>query len=333
VTKKSLRRLAVLFALIGVALVWCWFAMIRMPGESHRGALPALTEREAALAARLRADVEMLADEIGPRGLYQHRSMGEAAQYIIDRLRSMGFTEVEEVPVPSGAQTPNLIVEVRGTARPEEIIVVGAHYDTYYGTPGADDNASGVAGVLALAEAFLNSPAARTVRFALFVNEEPPAFWTADMGSWVYAKQCRQRGDDIVAMWSLESIAYYDDRPGSQKYPPPLNLLYPSTGDFIGFVGNYASRDLVRRTVKLFRDRVEFPSEGAAVPGVIPGVGWSDHWSFWQEGYPALMVTCTAPFRNPHYHQTTDTPETLDFERAARVVGGLEVVLKELAAE
>jgi Zn-dependent M28 family amino/carboxypeptidase len=237
------------------------------------------------------------------------------------------------VPVAYGAQTPNLIVETLGSTKPKEIIVIGAHYDTCMGTPGADDNATGVAGVLALARAFAGRPQARTLRFALFVNEEPPTFQTPDMGSWVYAKACRARGDNIVAMFSLESIGYYCDEPGSQKYPPPVGLFYPSKGDFIAFIGNGSNRALVRRCIRQFRSTTQFPSEGAAVPAALPGVGWSDHWSFWQEGYPALMVTCTAPFRNPNYHKPGDTPETLDYERLARVVMGVERVVVLLAAE
>jgi hypothetical protein len=107
--------------------------------------------------------------------------------------------------------------------------------------------------------------------------------------------------------------------------------VYPATGNFIAFVGNYGSRRLVRQVVGSFRRQAEFPSEGGAVPGFLPGIGWSDHWSFWQEGYPALMVTDTAPFRYPHYHRVTDTPDKLDYDRTARVVSGLEAVVRELA--
>ncbi len=164
-----------------------------------------------------------------------------------------------------------------------------------------------------------------------FVNEEPPYFQSAQMGSWVYAKACHDRDENVVAMISLETIGYYSDAPNSQHYPFPFGLLYPSTADFIAFVGNTASRALVRETVASFRRHAQFPSEGAAVPGWITGVGWSDHWAFWQEGYPALMVTDTAPFRYPHYHDSTDTPDKLDYERFARVVDGLAGVVGDLA--
>jgi len=164
-----------------------------------------------------------------------------------------------------------------------------------------------------------------------FVNEEPPYFQTEQMGSWVYARRCHERNEKITAMLSLETIGYYSDSPDSQKYPPPFNLLYPSTGNFIGFVGNTSSAALVRQVVGAFRQYEQFPSEGGAPPEAIPGVGFSDQWSFWQEGYPALMVTDTAMFRYPHYHQAEDTPDKIDFERMARVVRGLEKVIAVLA--
>jgi hypothetical protein len=153
------------------------------------------------------------------------------------------------------------------------------------------------------------------------------------MGSVRYARWCREQDEDIVAMLSLETIGYYSEAPGSQKYPPPLGLLYPSKGDFIGFVGNVRSRRLVRRCVGTFRASVAYPSEGGAPPGWIPGIGWSDHWSFWQSGYPGVMVTDTAPFRYPHYHAVTDTPDKLDYDRMVRVVTGLEGVVATLTGE
>jgi hypothetical protein len=151
------------------------------------------------------------------------------------------------------------------------------------------------------------------------------------MGSLVYARKCRERGDDVVAMLSLETIGYYSDEPRSQRYPPLVRGRYPSEGNFIAFVGHYQSRELVRRCVQLFREHAEFPSEGAALTSLVPRVGASDHWSFWKMGWPSLMVTDTAPYRYPHYHKESDTPDKLDYEQMARVVDGLERVVRELA--
>ena len=151
------------------------------------------------------------------------------------------------------------------------------------------------------------------------------------MGSRVYARRSKARGENIVAMFSLETIGYYSDRPGSQRYPFPLGFFYPSTGSFIAFVSNLSSRALLHEVLASFRRHAAFPAEGVAAPAFIPGVDWSDHWSFWKEGYPALMVTDTAPYRYPYYHTAQDTPDRVDYERTARVVTGLHRMLRELA--
>jgi Zn-dependent M28 family amino/carboxypeptidase len=164
----------------------------------------------------------------------------------------------------------------------------------------------------------------------LFVNEEPPFFATDGMGSFVHAKRAKERNEKIVAMLSLETMGYYSETKGSQHYPFPFSYLYPDTGNFIGFVGNLKSGALVRKIVRLFREHAEFPSEGIAAPAFIPGIGWSDHWSFWQHGYPALMVTDTAPFRYRHYHTPEDTEDKIDYEKLARVTIGLKAVVEGL---
>ena len=151
------------------------------------------------------------------------------------------------------------------------------------------------------------------------------------MGSRVYARRSRERRDHIVAMLSLETIGYYSDEPGSQLYPFPLRFFYPSTGNFLAFVANLGSRGLLREALASFRRNAQFPSEGVAAPAFIPGVDWSDHWAFWQESYPALMVTDTALYRYPHYHTLQDTPDKVDYERLARVVKGLHGMLRDLA--
>jgi hypothetical protein len=163
------------------------------------------------------------------------------------------------------------------------------------------------------------------------VNEEPPFYLTGEMGSLVHARLARQRGEAIVAMLSIETVGYYTDAERSQHYPFPFGLLYPSQGNFVGFVGNLGSRGLVRRAIGAFRRAAAFPSEGLAAPAFIPGIGWSDHWSFWQQGYPAAMVTDTAVFRYGPYHTKADTPEKVSYDALARVVAGLERVVADLA--
>jgi Zn-dependent M28 family amino/carboxypeptidase len=229
-----------------------------------------------------------------------------------------------------GHAVTNLEAELIGSGV-EGIIVVGAHYDSVAGTVGANDNASGVAAALELARILNGSHYRKTIRFVFFVNEEPPYFQTENMGSLVYASQVRQSGTPVSAMISLETIGFYSDTAGSQKYPAVLRLFYPSRGNFIGFVGNSESRDLVLRTIRTFRESARFPSEGVAAPATLPGVGWSDQWSFWQEGYPAIMITDTAVFRYPYYHSPLDTTDKIDFEKMALVVDGVRVVVGSLA--
>jgi predicted small integral membrane protein len=304
--------------------------MTVMPGASHRGALPLLTEKERVMVPLLRRDTTELATEIGARGSLHAGTLERARTQIELRFTEAGYTTKRQDYEDEGATFSNLEVTRSGTH--DEIVVVGAHYDSAYDAPGADDNASGVAVLLALARATMMDEApARTIRFVAFVNEEPPHFWNPTMGSMHYARACKERGDRIVAMLSLESLGYYRDEPGSQKYPPLFGALYPDRGDFVSFIGDTGSRSLVRKSIGAFRDGAKFPSEGAALPRFVAGVGWSDQWSFWQFGYPGVMVTDTAPFRNPNYHTRNDTADTLDYERMARVVTGLDAVVRLLA--
>lgn len=308
-------------------------AGLGMPGHSHRGPLPALSDAQRALVASLERDVTLLAGTIGERNVARHAELEAAASAIERELTRAGYSVERQTYTVSGRACANLAVEIRGSAssagRPEEIVVVGAHYDSVIGSPGANDNASGVAALLALARRLAGSRHERTLRMVAFVNEEPPWFQTESMGSLVYASGCKQRGEKIVAMYSLETLGCYSDEEGSQHYPlPALSWVYPSRGNFVAFVGNLASRSLVRSSVASFRATAAFPSEGTALPGFVPGIGWSDQWSFWEQGYPALMVTDTAPFRFPQYHSPHDTPDTVDCERLARVVEGLAGVIE-----
>ncbi len=325
-TRGALVRLGILAA----ALTGTGWYMIGMPGESFRGPLPALDGNGTKLAGDLRRWVVRLAGEIGERNLDRYPKIQEAADFIEAELSASGLRVERQAFTARNRTCHNLQAELRGSARHEEIVVVGAHYDSVIGSPGANDNASGVAGLLSLARIFAGRRPERTLRFVAFANEEPPYFQGPDMGSRVYAHGCRERGERITAMLSLETIGYYSQEKGSQRYPLVLGLFYPSEGNFIGFVGNLASRALVRQSVASFRRNAQFPSEGGALPGFIPGVGWSDHWSFWQEDYPAIMVTDTALFRYPHYHERGDTPDRIDYESMTRVVQGLERVIGEL---
>lgn len=304
--------------------------MVKMPGRSHKGPLPPLAPEERELGERLRAHVQVLAGRIGERNLTRYDALEDAALYVGDGFRSFGLKVDQHGYLAEGREVVNLEAQLQGSRAPEEIVVIGAHYDSAPGTPGANDNATGVAALLELSRRWAKSRPERTLRFVAFVNEEPPHFQSGSMGSMVYARRARERGEKIVAMISLETMGCYSDRPGSQRYPAPLNRFYPDTGNFIAFVGNMKSRELLHRAIATFRDNARFPSEGVAAPESLPGIGWSDHWSFWQVDYPAIMITDTAPFRYPQYHEPSDTPERVDYEKLARVVAGLDKVVAEL---
>jgi len=331
-SRGTKRRLVFYPAILGIFAGFLAFTMV-MPGKSHTGALPQLRPEQEKLAGRLRADVTALVGGSAERSQRLAGTLERGAGMIEKAMQEDGYV-VTRLPYESdGATIVNLEAVLAGATLAREVVVVGAHYDSAAGAPGADDNASGVAAMLAIARALAVGKYApsRTIRFVAFVNEEPPFFWNEGMGSLVYAKACKARGDAIVAMLSLETLGYYRDEPGSQKYPPIVSWFYPDRADFVGFVGNLGSRGLVRKATGTFRSAAAFPSEGAALPSFVTGVGWSDQWSFWQVGYPGVMVTDTAPFRNPNYHQPSDRPDTLDYARLARVTDGLVAVVKKLA--
>lgn len=311
-----------LFAIPVVALLW----MTAVPGTSYAGPLPPLTAEQADLAARLHRHVEAIARE--PHNLRHPEALERSARYIEATLRGFGY-RVEIQPFDDG-HARNIEAALVPADGPGPSLVVGAHYDSAFTAPGANDNGSGVAALLELARRLADRQAevGAPIRFVFFANEEPPFFKTDRMGSMVYAERLRASGEKVRGMWSLETLGWYDDRRGTQRYPFPLDMLYPDTGNFVAFVGTTGSRNFVRRSVGAFRAHAAFPSVGGTAPGFVQGVDWSDHWAFEQAGFPALMITDTAPFRYPHYHSPQDTADKLDYARLARVVSGLEAVLR-----
>jgi Zn-dependent M28 family amino/carboxypeptidase len=301
-----------------------------MPGFSYRGALPPLDEATRKTQQCLEIHVKTLSEEIGPRNLTHSGSLERTLSYLSAVFSEVGYATLEQVFDVGQNTVKNLEVEVPGGTHKEEILVVGAHYDTQVNSPGADDNASGVAGVLEIARLLKGKTFARTIRYLAFVNEEPPYFHGQAMGSLVYAKRCREREENIIGAVILEMIGCYSDQKGSQQYPRPFNLVFPKVGNFIGFIGNPSSAPFLRECVGHFRKNTRFPSEGAVCPDRIPDAGFSDHWSFWQQGYPGIMVTDTAYYRNTYYHTPEDTADKLDFERTARVVHGLAELVEGL---
>lgn len=289
------------------------------------------TEMTSSLENRLKDHVRVLGFEIGERNIWHPDKLKSAENYIAETWKEQGYQVNRQEFLEGDLTVCNLEIELRGERHPQEIIVIGAHYDSVLGSPGSNDNGSGVAALLELSRLFININPGKTVRFVAFVNEEPPFFLTHRMGSRIYAAKSRKRKEKIIAMFSLETIGYYSDKPGSQDYPFPLSFFYPDTADFIGFVSNIRYRDLMSKALNSFRKHSKFPAQGVAAPAWLTGVGWSDQWSFWREGYPAIMVTDTAFFRYDYYHTEADTPEKLVYDKMAKVVAGLYEVMKELA--
>jgi hypothetical protein len=330
IERAAIKKLAIFLSLIITSLlIFGWSLMVWMPGVSYRQALPPLTAKEIELQTHLQSDVETLASKIGRRNASNYQNLIAAKDFLDRELTHAGYTVREQKYTIDGKTFSNLEVEIPGSSLADQILVIGGHYDTAFTSPGANDNGTGAAAVLALAREFVGTKPLRTLRFIEFTNEESPFFGTKNMGSLVSAQTAKERGDKIVGMFSLETLGYFTDKPNTQKYPPPLSFLYPNQGNFVGFVSDINSRELLRNTMRSFRAQAKFPSEGAALPSTIEGVGWSDHWSFWQQGYQAVMITDTATFRYPHYHTDNDTVDKIDFEKLARVTDGISKVIRD----
>jgi hypothetical protein len=289
------------------------------------------TQEERELAGRLKAIVTHLSVEVGERNMDKSWNFASATDDIARDLEKMGYEARRQGYTIGTDVVQNIEAKVAGGRHGDESVVVGAHYDTEHGTPGADDNASGVAAVMELARLLRDKKPDRTIRFVLFANEEAPFAQTEQMGSLVYAKDLVAQGTRVVAMLSLESIGYFSTEPGSQHYPPELASRYPTTADFIAVVGNEASRSFCENLTRTLKGSATLPVVGDVLPDTVPEASRSDHWAFWKLGLPAVMVTDTAPFRNPHYHKATDLPDRLDFDRMARVVSALSKAVQALA--
>lgn len=300
--------------------------MTSMPGQSFPGAPPALGEDEKEVSAQLRKHVELIARDIGTRDAKNTSAMSECANYLEHELRRSGL----EVEIQEFGASRNLIAEVPGTHKRDEILVLGAHYDSVKRSPGADDNASGCAVLLETARVLAQCGLDRTLRFVFFADGQAPYLGTEGCGSRAYSKRCKERGEKIMGMLSLDSLGCFKDKPGTQSCPFPLSIAYPDAGNFVAFVGDFGSRDLVRQSVELFRAGTPLASEGAAWPSWFPGIAASDHASFRVDGYRAILVTDTGEMRNENYHKLSDTTDRLDYDRMARVVAGLVRVVSGL---
>ncbi len=325
-----------LLAAVILLLALIYWYMLVMPGRSHTGALPPLSDDERDLGQRLRRHVVAIASR--PHNTDYPEELEAAARYIEDTLMAAGYTPIrQEFPV-RGITVRNIEVviapgrEIRAGQTAMGTLVVGAHYDSAGDVPGANDNGSGAAALLEIARLLKSHTIKQSrLRLVFFVNEEPPQFKTDKMGSLVYARALAASGENVRGMLSLETLGYYSDMPGSQQYPPPLNLVLPDTGNFVAIVGSLATRRFVAEVTRRFRETTPFPSIGGVAPAFLPGIDWSDHWSFGQVGIPAAMVTDTALFRYHHYHKVSDTPDKVDYDKLARVTAGLARMIGAMA--
>jgi hypothetical protein len=328
---------------VGTVVLGAISMVFYLRGEERRKTEAARPVNELAVMLRkdidqasLEATIRTLSTTLGPRSFETHEVLEAAAAFIESSLgrMNMGYVVERRTYEVDGKAFHNLVAELPGGRRADEVLIVGAHYDSAGTSPGADDNASGVAVLLAVAHAMTGTVNERTVRFVAFTNEEPPFFHTEHMGSRVYARSCVAGGDHIVGMLCLESLGYFDESEGSQRYPEEIDADaagYPKTGDFVAVVGNLNSARLVDTCVDRFNRAARVPAVGAALAPLSPWISASDHWSFWQEDIPAVMLTDTAPLRNPYYHTVGDTLETLDLERLTEVARGVEAVTRHLA--
>lgn len=292
------------------------------------------SDSERSIAENLKCHVDCLAGLIGPRFLKRPKSIQATIGYIEKQWTNMGYVIQHEHYDTQGEQATNIIVESAGI-NDKRIVLLGAHYDTVNCTPGADDNASAVAVMLEVSRLLRLRKTKKRVRYVAFACEEPPYFHLGDMGSQIHARAAKKRGDRIDAMLCLEMVGYYRDEPGSQAIPPGipkwLHRVFPNKGNFLAAVGNLNSWKLCwkfRRSFK--RASPKMPLFSIVLPELIREIRLSDNSSFWDQGFPALMLTDTSFLRNPNYHQETDTPDTLDYARMTRVVLGVAESLANL---
>ncbi len=273
---------------------------------------------------RLESDVKTVSGFIG-RNLEKPVMLEKAGDFISAEMKSLGFDVHEQVYSVHDRKVKNLIFFYGAQDDPERI-VIGAHYDVFSNLAGADDNASGVAGLLELARLLAtNKPHLnQAIELVFYTLEEPPYYDTELMGSLVHAKSLKKANIQVRLMISLEMIGHYSDKENSQSFPIPiLNLIYPSKGNYIVIVGNISGIKPVRQTKAAFERYSDLPVYSINTIELVQGIDWSDHRSYWSQGYPAIMVTDTSYLRNKNYHEAADTAEKLDFQRMAKVVNGV----------
>ncbi|MBI5695262.1 MAG: M28 family peptidase [Nitrospirae bacterium] len=321
-----IRRLIVIFVGLVLPITTAW-VLVTQPGIQCGGNKPAPVTVDP---ARLEAHVRMLSEKLPPRDWSHPANLDKAAEYIHDELYKAGGAVSYQPYKADGKDYRNVIASFGPDTKGR--IVVGANYDAAEGTPGADDNASGVAGLIELAYILGKTPPHMRVDLVAYSLEEPPYFGTPDMGSAIHAQSLRKQEVPVRLMVSLEMLGYYSDEPGSQDYPALLlKMFYPSRGNFILVVGKFGQGEAIRDVKKAMQSASAVPVFSIRAPLVVPGIDFSDHRNYWEAGYDAVMVTDTSFYRNKQYHARKDTADALDYVRMAQVVQGVYAVIAETA--
>lgn len=318
-----------------------WFFAVAFLGMASQGLLsscmlisqctdkPARTAAvEASLETRLREHVTYLAVTCHPRDSSHLRQQKAVVDYIARSLRESGGQVDFQTFMAEGRPYVNVRSVIPGSQ--EGRIIIGAHYDACGDTPGADDNASGIAGLLEVARLLKGMHPRYTIELVAYANEEPPFFKTKHMGSAHHAALMAESKTAVHGMIALEMIGFYSDRDKSQNYPSQtLSWVYPDKGNFIAVLGNWGSVSLARQLQQSLAEQM--PTVRLNAPEFTGAFGLSDHINYWEHDMPAVMITDTAFYRNVNYHQSTDTPDTLDYKRMALVVRGVAAAVRQLA--
>ncbi len=326
-TRKKLRKwlLALCIILWGaVAVIFSFITQPMLFSSPKNSAVPDVSPE------RLQTHVQKLSEEFSPRSYLNTENLDRAAAYIKHEFEQAKGQVTEQPYKANGKNYRN--VSAKFGAATNERIVIGAHYDVCEPLPGADDNASGVAGLIELAYLLNKTELPMQVELVAYTLEEPPFFRSEARGSAVHAASLKKQGVQVRAMMSLEMIGYFSDEPNSQSFPNPvLRLFYPSRGNFISIVGNFGQVNLVRKMKRTMQATTSLPVYSINAPGWLPGIDFSDHLNYWKNGFPAVMITDTSFYRNQNYHTAQDTLEKLDYNRMAQVVQAVHATILTLS--